>query len=128
MKVWVFVVDHRHGTNVSVHPSKEAADAANQSYCDEWFENEFGSETKPPLGHELASRYWDLQSDRGEEWHMIEECEVTDLQFPPILITQNHYGVKPGFYTRPDIVRLLHLHAASMLAVRFIAKAIGGEQ
>ncbi|WP_439398545.1 hypothetical protein ACRQ5Q_14660 [Bradyrhizobium sp. PMVTL-01] len=126
MKVWVLIIDHRHGTDVTVHASKLEADAIMYAYCDKWWEREYPDEPRPD-DSKLVARYWERQSDQGEESYLLEEREINDLQFPPILITENPYGVKPGFYTRPDIVRLLKLHAASVLAVRLIAKAIGGE-
>jgi hypothetical protein len=39
----------------------------------------------------------------------------------PTLIPENRHGVKPGFYTRPDIARLLRLHAGYPHRICFIA-------
>jgi hypothetical protein len=74
-KVWVLVIDHKHGTNVSTHPSRADLDAALYNYCDEWWDREFGAETRP-ADDKLVSRYWDKMNESGEEWHVIEECEV----------------------------------------------------
>lgn len=39
----------------------------------------------------------------------------------PIFIPDNDHGVKPGYYTIPDIVRLLRKHHVDPNAVHFIA-------
>jgi hypothetical protein len=36
-------------------------------------------------------------------------------------VPENKHGVKPGFYTRPDIVRLLRLHRMYPDRIQFIA-------
>ncbi|SHG87828.1 hypothetical protein [Bradyrhizobium erythrophlei] len=74
-RVWVLVIDHKHGTTVTAHPSRAAADGAVHDHCDEWWDHEFGAETRP-ADDELVSRYWEKMSERGEEWHVIEECVV----------------------------------------------------
>jgi hypothetical protein len=120
MKVWVFIVDHSGGTEFSVHTSKAAADAANFAYCSQWWDKEFDG-PRPP-DDELVAAYWERQSERGDEWHVLDECDLTgDLTFPPVFIPENSRGVKPGYYTRPDIVRLLRKHSIDQPAVAFIA-------
>ena len=120
MKVWVLIIDHKHGTDASVHVSRPAANKALFDYCNEWWPHEFEG-SKPP-DDELVSEYWDHMSNRGEEWHCIEECEVVgDVSIPPVFIPTNANGVKPGYYTRRDIVELLRKHAEEPNAVYFIA-------
>jgi hypothetical protein len=81
LKVWVLIVDHKHGTNVTAHPTREAAESANRDYCDEWWDREFGAETRPS-GDQIAAEYWRRMSERGEEWHLIEECELKGVPQP----------------------------------------------
>lgn len=121
MKVWVLVIDHKHGTDVSGHASRSAADKANLEYCDEWWGREFPDSEKPPEDA-LAKEYWRRMSDGGEEWHMLEEREVIgDITIPPVFIPENRRGVKPGYCTRPDIVRLLRMHRMYPERIHFIA-------
>ncbi|WP_024516985.1 hypothetical protein [Bradyrhizobium sp. Tv2a-2] len=120
MKVWVLIIDHRHGTDFSVHTSQASAEAANFAYCDQNWSQEFSEDR--PADDDLARVYWERQSQRGDEWHVLDEAELTgDLTVPPIMVPANHHGVKPGFYTRPDIVRLLKKHSIDQPAVAFIA-------
>jgi hypothetical protein len=121
MKVWVVTIDHKHGTDSEVHASKASAEAALWGYCDEWWENEFHGVPRPS-DDKLVEAYWNRMSERGEEWHTLEECEIKgDVRMPPIFIPENERGVKPGYYTRPDIVRLLRLHKMYPERVQFIA-------
>jgi len=73
-KAWVLVIDHKHGANVTAHPSRAALDAELFQYCDTSWDTEF---TEPrPAYDELVARYWEKMSEGGEEWHLIEECEI----------------------------------------------------
>jgi hypothetical protein len=120
MKVWVLIIDTKHGTDVSAHASKPAADRALFNYCDQFWSQEF-SEDRPDDDN-LVRAYWDRQSERGEDWYKLEECEVDgNTTVPPVFIPENSRGVKPGYYTRPDIVRLLRKHSIDQPAVAFIA-------
>lgn len=120
MKVWVLTIDDKSGTDVSVHLSRAEADAANFNYCDRSWSEHF-SEERPPADR-LVRTYWEGQSLRGEDWHRIDECETKgDTSVPPIFVPTNPHGVKPGYYTRPDIVRLLRMHKMFPERVQFIA-------
>ncbi|MBR0693634.1 hypothetical protein [Bradyrhizobium lablabi] len=121
MKVYVLVIDHKHGTEVSAFASRAAADQEVQRYCDEQWPLEFPDVDRPDDA-ELIAEYWHLMTERGEEWHLIEECEVVgNVSIPPIFIPENSHRVKPGYYTRPDVVRLLRLHRNNSDAILFIA-------
>ena len=39
-KVYVLVIDHRHGSDVSVYATQEAAAASIEAYCREWWAQE----------------------------------------------------------------------------------------
>lgn len=84
-KVWVLVIDHKHGTVVTAHSSRAALDDELHDYCAEFWEREFGPEERP-ADSELVERYWERMSERGEEWHVVEECEV-DIAPEPSLKT-----------------------------------------
>lgn len=73
--VWVLVIDNEGGTNVETFSTKEAADKRLFDYCDEWWDQEFGADVRPP-DDDLVEAYWARMSDGGNEWHVLEECKV----------------------------------------------------
>jgi hypothetical protein len=75
MKVYVLVIDHKHGTDVSAYATEEKLNAALFAYCDQWWDREYGSEDRPP-NNKLVTTYWERMSIDGDEWHVIEECEI----------------------------------------------------
>src|SRR5690242_20173653 len=64
-KVWVLVVDQKHGTEITVHRTQEGAGKAIFAYCDQFWAQQF-AEDRPP-DDELVRVYWDRQSERGDE-------------------------------------------------------------
>ncbi|UGY23805.1 hypothetical protein HU675_0038640 [Bradyrhizobium septentrionale] len=79
--VWVLVIDNRSGTHVDAFKTKEAADAALFDYCDEWWDQEFGAHSRP-ADDQLVKTYWERESARGEEWHVLQESRVKQLAVP----------------------------------------------
>lgn len=93
--------------------------------------------TKWPGDPRLAQDIMAKASPTWGRWeiteHNIEASEVTeaiesareferDAKAPrTTFIPVNDHGVKPGYYTIPDIVRLLRKHHANPKAVHFIA-------
>lgn len=93
-KVWVFIVDRKGGTDVSVHATELDADAANWRYCDQFWHDEFGKDTpKPATAEEVVDEYWQRMSERGEEWHMLEECEIEGQTVDADLISRFEEGL-----------------------------------
>ncbi len=77
MKVWVLVIDHKHGVNARVFATKELCDQAVFDWCKEWWPTEFSG--KPlPADDQLVEEYFEGMVNRwgDAESHLIEECVV----------------------------------------------------
>lgn len=81
-KIWVFIVDSDHGTNVTTHVTREAAESANFNYCDEWWHHEYADVPRPP-DDQLVAEYWRRQNEGGSEWHLITECDLSGVKLTP---------------------------------------------
>jgi hypothetical protein len=92
MKVWVAAYDHKHGTDIGVYESEEAAYAniakmiRDYGYWDEAFEQIDGDTEimtpKPPADdHECVWEYFKVMGDQLEsEWIDIDLREVQTLE------------------------------------------------
>jgi hypothetical protein len=75
MKVYVGLYEHKHGSNVAVYASAQAAETARQLIADEGWDREIGNtRTRPADPKELADTYFDALD--GREYFTIHECEV----------------------------------------------------
>jgi hypothetical protein len=84
LKVYVLIIEHRHGRNVSVHYSDEEASIEVAAYCRDWWDREvsvrkhgFTSEDTPtePMPDDpgqLIAQYFEAADD--ESWS-VEECD-----------------------------------------------------
>jgi hypothetical protein len=73
MKVYVLVIDNRHGTTIDAFNSQAKLDAANAEYC----ETNWCWDNPPPEdAAAMVQAYWEYQSAQGDEWHKIEEIEL----------------------------------------------------
>lgn len=74
MKVWVLVIDHKHGLTVTAHANEQQAQKALWDWCNEWWEHELGSLPRPAnQADDLVDEYFELVE---YETAHIEECEV----------------------------------------------------
>lgn len=77
MIVYVLIIDHRHGRNVSIHETDVDANVEVANFAREWWETEtsgYGGESAimPSDPGQLVSEYFDAS---GEIWS-VEECET----------------------------------------------------
>lgn len=73
MRIFVLSVQHRHGTDVTLHPSQEDAYSTLVGYCRDWWTEE-GIPGAPPEDPDLLVQgYFDGTMSEGWE---IEEHEV----------------------------------------------------
>lgn len=65
---------HRHGEEISVHASYEAAQSRRAGYCREWWQRELGPEPLPECDGLVIETYFALVDDEGGsiEPHQIE--------------------------------------------------------
>lgn len=76
-----------------------------------------------------SSWHYDVTIKNGNDPRVIDPkiCDVDPFWVgqpaptKPTFIPENEHGVKPGYYTKPDIVRLLRRHNTDSQAVHFIA-------
>lgn len=64
------VVEHRHGTNVSVHPDTDAARRALLDYVTDWWADECPNESQPDDAKEAIETYFDAAS--GESYSITD--------------------------------------------------------
>ncbi len=70
MKVYVLVIDNRHGTTIDAFDSQEKLDACLADYCaDSWT----WDDPCPEDREAMIEAYWERQSNYGEEWHKTEQ-------------------------------------------------------
>lgn len=134
MKVWVLstcIPDENEPCLPSVFATQEAADTQFAEFMrSEWEHNGAEDEDgkRKPFPDDPNEAH-DIMSENNPDWGRYEiSCHEIEAQFPPILITENRDGVKPGFYTRPDIVRLLKLHAKNPNGIALIASAMDNKE
>lgn len=76
MTVHVLIIEHRHGTSVSVHTTPEGAQRVLNEYVAEWWEKE----TERPIpeidGAAMVEEYFEATAGR-ESW-IIETTEVIE--------------------------------------------------
>lgn len=76
--VWVLKIDHRHGSDTTVHESADAAKEALVAYVHEWWDEVAGfrgaPETPPDGPDEVIDAYFEANGDR--EWYSIDEAVV----------------------------------------------------
>lgn len=73
MKLYTLHISHRHGDNVSIHPSYDDAAASLAAYSREWWSKE-GLEGEPPADDQEAVRqYWSHVED--------ESANIEDHEF-----------------------------------------------
>jgi hypothetical protein len=79
MKVFVAHYEHRHGDDIRVFATEEAAEKWRQAVADEWWEHEM--EGDPPSNpEELADEYFDRMGERysDSEYFSVYEREVEE--------------------------------------------------
>ena len=74
--VWVLFIEHRHGTDTSVHTTREAAGDALYEYVSEWWNEEMWPELVPEDKDQAIMEYFDRMQDT--EGAVISKCEVED--------------------------------------------------
>ena len=75
--VWVLTCDHRHGTDVSAHRSEADAIAASADWARQWWgEIDDSRDPATMTDADVSAAYWEYQSERGDEWHLISECPL----------------------------------------------------
>jgi hypothetical protein len=74
--VYVLIIDHKHGRDVSVHETDVDANIQVEHFARDWWSTDGPDEPMPEDNPgDLISRYFDAS---GESWD-VEECD-----FPPI--------------------------------------------
>jgi len=64
MKVFVAVYEHRHGTDVTVFATHDAAWALRQEIARDWWSDVFSAAVPAPKDPEIAAdRYWEAVND-----------------------------------------------------------------
>lgn len=138
MKIWILcttVPNDPEPCWPQVFTSEAAADAAFETAMrGEWeaagIEDEHGNKLPfpgdPEEAHDqIKDHYLYCGSELWGQWeitaHEIDVKAGDAIKSNTTFIPVNEHGVKPGYYTRPDIVRLLRLHCEDAPAVHFIA-------
>jgi hypothetical protein len=96
-----------HNIDLPKNCSEDQLEAAAQALADDVWH--------PPLP--LAN----MNPSDARRFRRQAEIAIRAFRGKPIFIPENEYEVKPGYYTRPDIVRLLRKHHTNPKAVHFIA-------
>jgi hypothetical protein len=69
------IFEHKHGRTITIHATREQAEAVRQSVAAQFWQEEMKGE--PPADtKELADAYFQYMSERGHEFFSIEECPV----------------------------------------------------
>jgi len=71
--VWVTMYDHKHGTDIDVFYSEEAAEAYRQGLADDWWD-EAMDEPKPADPKEAADAYFAAGAKHGEFFDVREQA------------------------------------------------------
>lgn len=73
-------ITHRHGVNLTVHPSRADLDATLDAYVKEWWKDEMGDEPMPSDRADAYDMYFDHVEDEfcDIESHTIEVWEPKD--------------------------------------------------
>lgn len=76
-KVWILVIDHKHGTTSRVFATAELAEKALLEWCKEWWLPEFGGAPMPD-DDILVEDYFERMANRwGDgESYVLEECTL----------------------------------------------------
>jgi hypothetical protein len=80
--IWVAAVDHKTGTTLFAATTEAGIYAQLADYCVQWWQTDGPggeSEVEPPAGlshREIVTRYFQYQSELGEEWHVVEEVPL----------------------------------------------------
>ncbi|SHG88333.1 hypothetical protein [Bradyrhizobium erythrophlei] len=134
-KVFIVQGDHFHvpGRPMTAHATKAGADKVAAGLVNDlfaWIEQP--QDAKPETweadllrarkarADQMGCDLDQLGDDDGDVWITQLEVDGTPSAAPTFVPTNRH-GVKPGFYTRPDIVRLLRLHKMYPERIQFIA-------
>lgn len=68
---WAAIVEHDHGTNVSVRATRDAAMDEVAAHADYWWSDEMGDEDMPQGRDEKIDAYFEKMADR-ESWIVME--------------------------------------------------------
>lgn len=71
MKVFVLTIDHKHGSDTTLHLTRADADAALAAYCDYWWDQELDGVERPHSDADAVIVYFEKMSDR-------EGAEITE--------------------------------------------------
>lgn len=85
--LWVTVIDHRHGTDASVHPTRESGFNAVVEYVREWWPMELDDEAMPTSPDEAVTTYFEHVHDEGYGITEADHGHVVD----PALVGQHIY-------------------------------------
>ena len=74
--VWVLAIDHKHGTDISVHTTEKGARKALYQYCAEWWGEDLDKKYGPLKDLErddVIQAYFDFfQMWSNPEWYILE--------------------------------------------------------
>jgi hypothetical protein len=80
--IWVAAVDQKHGTTLFAATTESGIYEQLTDYCVQWWQKDGPggvSEIEPPAGlshREIVSRYFQHQSECGDEWYVVEEVPL----------------------------------------------------
>ena len=101
MKLHVLSVEHKHGTNTSIHRTEESARDALHDYVAMWWEREMGDEPMPDGSGQAIEAYFDRV--QTEFWESIEasmpEAAVIaedNLFYVVVTRTKSSVALPPG--------------------------------
>jgi hypothetical protein len=81
MKVFVGVYEHKHGRDIAVFATAEAAEASRVAIAEQWWEHEMSEgRRKPKTPKATADKYFEVMAARGQEFHEVLELEVIGEQ------------------------------------------------
>lgn len=69
------VIDHNHGTDVTIHRTHEGALAKVDQFVDDWWADEMGDEPKPDDAAEARQAYFENVED---ETYVIVDAAILD--------------------------------------------------
>ena len=75
VKVWVLIIEHRHGTEVTTHKTDTGAWAQLAAYVNDWWVDEMPNVTKPDNNDEAIDTYFGENGAR-DEYYSIQPTEL----------------------------------------------------
>ncbi len=78
------IYEFKHGRTITIHATREQAEAARQAVAFQFWPDIFPDETPPADLKEMADRYFAYMTEHRDEFFCIEECPVEGTPVLPL--------------------------------------------